>query len=153
LDEGTIEEVDRVIRSRSGGGKSIRRVSRPRQKLEDLFLDIVEKARAERAETSGAMHGGQTASFLQGGQESGDQLIERLTNAPEHAAEAPAASVEGPASHPSGHDEDIITSLTAEKPAEPAAPKPPPKPIDTSEVDRSVIDSLLSDRDAPEQQR
>jgi ABC-2 type transport system ATP-binding protein len=150
LDEGTIEEVDRVIRARSGGGKSILRVSRPRQKLEELFLDIVEKARAERAETSGAMHGGQTASFLQ--EESGDQLIERLTKA--EVTPTPEPAVPEPVSRPDEPDEDLISTLTApEKPAEPVAPRPPPKPVDTSEVDRSVIDSLLSDRDEPEQKR
>lgn len=141
LDDGTIEEVDRVIRARSGGAKSILKVSRPRQKLEELFLDIVEKARAERAETSGAMHGGETASFLKG-DESGEQLIERLVNTPEPAAAEP---VKVDAAAP---EKDLIGELTRERPEEApkaAAPKPV-KPVDTSEVDRSVIDSLLSDR-------
>jgi ABC-2 type transport system ATP-binding protein len=141
LDDGTIEEVDRIIRARSGGAKSILKVSRPRQKLEELFLDIVERARAERAETSGAMHGGETASFLKGG-ETGDQLIERLVHTPEPEAAEP---VQVEAAAP---EEDLIGNLTRDRPEEaPAAKRPEPvKPVDTSEVDRSVIDSLLSDR-------
>lgn len=82
LDEGTIGEIDRVIRSRSNGEKSIRRVARPRQTLEALFIDIVEKARSEQLSTSGATAGGSTASFLSGGAASNtDQIISDLVNA------------------------------------------------------------------------
>ncbi len=146
LDDQTIAEVDRVIRSRSGGSKSIRRVSRPRQSLEALFLDIVEKAQAERAATSGAMHGGATASFLAGEPESGEQVIERLVNtAPEPTPAAPAPAAAAP-------ERDIIGELTSDQ-AEPTPPPAPSKPIDTSEVDRSVIDNLLGGSDEPEGDR
>ncbi|QYU67674.1 ABC transporter ATP-binding protein [Leptolyngbya sp. 15MV] len=64
LDEGTLAEVDALIRARSGGTKALRRVRRPRQTLEALFLDIVERARAENLSTSGAQAGGATAEFL-----------------------------------------------------------------------------------------
>ena len=84
LDDDTITEIDRVLRAR-GKGELIR-VSRPRQRLEELFLDIVEKAQAERAETSGATHAGATASFLRGegadpggDAASGEALLESLT--------------------------------------------------------------------------
>ncbi len=81
LDEQTIAEIDEVIRRRSGGEKSIRSVSAPRQKLEELFLGIVEKAQTEKASTSGAMHGGSTAAFLRADEESaqqGEALIDSL---------------------------------------------------------------------------
>jgi len=80
LDEETLAEIDRVIRSRSGGNKSVLRVARPRQRLEDLFLSIVERARGEQLRTSGATAGGQTAEFLRGSAEDGAALIERLTS-------------------------------------------------------------------------
>ena len=85
LDEQTIAEIDEVIRRRTGNEKSIRSVSAPRQKLEELFLGVVERAQVERASTSGAMQGGLTAAFLRAeGEEptSGDALIESLVNDP-----------------------------------------------------------------------
>ncbi len=91
LDDQTIAEIDEVIRRRSGGEKSIRSVSAPRQKLEELFLGIVEKAQTEKASTSGAMHGGSTAAFLRAEEESaehGEALIDSLMS----DSEAPGVS-------------------------------------------------------------
>lgn len=157
LDDPTIAEIDRVIRERSRGEKAVIKVSSPRQKLEDLFLDIVEKAREERLETSGAVHGGGTASFLRGpdADRDGDRLIAQLTR----EEPAPAASPGAPAPERRQPSESaLIDALVAgEKPPEatprPAAPAAAPaKPIDTSEVDQSVVSALLSDQ-PPEQKR
>lgn len=149
LDEDTLAEVDRVIRTRTGGAKSVLRVSKPRQRLEELFLDIVEKAKAERLATSGATHGGETASFLKG--EEGGELIERLVSAGDAPGHEPAA----PAPAPSGPDTSVIESLTG--PAEPAErataqPRPAAPRQPQREVDRSVIDSLV-DEGGPEPRR
>ncbi|HPO94219.1 MAG TPA: ABC transporter ATP-binding protein, partial [Phycisphaerales bacterium] len=78
LDDATVAEIDAVIRRRSMGEKAIARVSRPRQRLEELFIDIVDRARAVNLETSGAQHGGTTAAFLKGDGASGDELIASL---------------------------------------------------------------------------
>lgn len=170
LDDLTIGEIDEVIRRRSGGG--VVRVSKPRQKLEELFLDIVERAQAERLGTSGATNAGQTAAFLTGSE--GDDLIERLVSAQE---EAPAAAVvEDPRQierEPSNEpDTSVIDALVREKPA----PAPGPdgggrvasgasRPAggepegarrateDAPEVDESVIDSLLGDQERPDERR
>lgn len=83
LDDETIAEIDALIRQRSGGERSILRVDSPRQTLEQKFLDIVERARAERMVTSGATHAGQTAAFLTDGKGEGDQgdaLLSRLVD-------------------------------------------------------------------------
>jgi ABC-2 type transport system ATP-binding protein len=144
LDEDTLAQIDELIRRRSGGAKAVLRVSRPRQRLEELFLDIVERAKAERLETSGATHGGQTASFLRAGPEEGDELIERLVQDREQAP----APIPEPVAQPapaSGPDDSVISTLLKGRaePA-PAAPAvPPPKPLDTRSVDESVIASLL----------
>lgn len=125
LDDDTLAEIDAVIRRRTSGNKSIRRVSHPRQSLEEYFLQIVEKARSSQVATSGAQSGGATAAFLLGEESrvSGDQLIEQLTA--QSAAEPPAAVAQQPTraepARPTGPDADIIGALTA---LESAAPKP-----------------------------
>jgi ABC-2 type transport system ATP-binding protein len=141
LDEATIAEIDRVIRSRTGEG--IARVAHPRQTLEELFLDIVAQARAERAETSGAQHGGATASFLKGQGPAGEELIQNLVyTGPAESTPAPA----GPAPAPRPED-DILSTLVKGEEQEPAPKRQvrvePARPVDTSEVDLSVIDSLV----------
>ncbi|GJQ30731.1 MAG: hypothetical protein HBSAPP03_26150 [Phycisphaerae bacterium] len=139
LDEATIAEVDRVIRVRSGGERAITKVSKPRQSLEQLFLDIVAKARAENLTTSGATAGGETASFLTSRGE-GDALIESLV-----ATEAAASGsmVETPVTPAKAPAPDVLASLVAPeappalRPAAPTTPSPP------KGVDASVIEGLL----------
>ncbi|HEX2838845.1 MAG TPA: ABC transporter ATP-binding protein [Phycisphaerales bacterium] len=139
LDDATVSEIDRLVRSRTGGDKSVRRVSRPRQSLESLFIDIVERARAEQVSTSGATSGGETASFLKG-----SELIENLVKASDEPVKAVAAApVEKPG-------ESVIDALvsgkqTMEAQAKQAAPSRPAPvaPVKQEGVDASVIDSLL----------
>ncbi|MBX3381122.1 MAG: ABC transporter ATP-binding protein [Phycisphaeraceae bacterium] len=160
LDEDTIAEIDAVIRRRTGGNKSIRKVARPRQKLEEFFLQIVEKARINRVATSGAQAGGPTAAFLlgEGAPVAGEQLIESLTA----ASAAPVASVAvapsttaAPVS-PKGPDSDLIGSLTAAKApssaSAPAAPTRSAEPTRAREdapapVDDDVISRLTDSPD------
>ncbi len=167
LDDATLAEIDRVIRARSGGHKSVLRVSRPRQKLEELFLDIVERARSEQVSTSGATSGGQTAAFLRA-HETGDALIDKLVSASDAAIPLDSK----PLVSPVGPDESLIGSLVSgsassapmppanssnappaasTEPAHPARPTSlrPSAPTPPSNVDRSLIDSLLSGGDKP----
>jgi hypothetical protein len=126
LDDETIAEIDRIIRERTHGEKSILGVSRPRQKLEELFLDIVQKAQAEKASTSGAMHGGQTAAFLKAQEDEGvggEALIDSLVRAePERApvdeADLSPMPVEGSkADEEKG--ESVIAALVNDEPETP----------------------------------
>ncbi|MEM1185773.1 MAG: ATP-binding cassette domain-containing protein [Planctomycetota bacterium] len=165
LDEDTLAEIDRVIRERTQGEKSVRRVSRPRQKLEELFLDIVKKAQAEKASTSGALHGGQTAEFLRSEEGdddgAGEALIESLVSAePESPADGELApmAVEGE-SPPSDeqHTENVIDSLMGgsdqpepesyaidQSPAQAGDhPVPAPEQPGKEDVDLGVIGSLV----------
>ncbi len=160
LDDGTLAEIDRVIRERTHGEKAVLKVGNPRQKLEELFLEIVEKAREERLETSGAVHGGVTASFLRGreiAEPEGDRLIERLVREEPLPAAIPAPVATSPDAEASS-DGGLIDALVAgEKPV--PAPRASARrasaapPIDTSEVDRSVVDALLKGPDEPEPKR
>lgn len=160
LDDETIAKIDALIRERSGGEQSLRSVSRPHQKLEELFLDIVEQAKREQAATSGAMAGGATASFLRADDEesgpSGDDLIDSLVNArAEPQADEHPASVEGEAESQTGEADEVLASLLEPEPQpEPATPDQPaahaptqshPEPAPTGSVDDDVISSLLDD--------
>lgn len=155
LDEETLAEIDQLIRTRSAGAKAIVRVSRPRQKLEELFLDIVERARAERIETSGAQSGGETASFLRADADD-ENLIDKLIS----AGEEPAAEVEErpePVAS-EGAGDDLITSLVTKEPEPEPVVQRASAPVETSDVDQSVINSLLGRAESdsaenPEQQR
>jgi hypothetical protein len=147
LQPETISRIDSVIQACEG--KAIERVQQPRQKLEQLFMDIVEKARQEQVATSGAQHGGQTASFLRGDaaeSAGGERLIDSLLRedeerpkrtsrvSPKHAASEPAA-------------DEVLKDLLGEKSAEsaPRARESKPAPKALRDVDSSVIDSLLAE--------
>lgn len=170
LDEQTIAEIDELIRRRTGGQGSIRSVTAPRQKLEDLFLGIVEKAQNEKATTSGAMHGGSTAAFLRAQEdaqqeEHGEALIDSLLSdtdgdQSEHSGDPSKASINSAipldesATDPKTDQEDsVIQSLMNDQGSTPTS--------DSSEsasqaleddqvaedVDLDVIGSLLDDDD------
>jgi len=132
LDDATVAEIDAVIRRRSMGEKAVARVSRPRQRLEELFIDIVDRARAVNLETSGAQHGGTTAAFLKGDGASGDELIASLVaegrkdeGHPSGGAAA-AAQAQAQAREAAGADLSVVSDLLSEapKPAPIAAPIP-----------------------------
>ncbi|MBN8644313.1 MAG: ABC transporter ATP-binding protein [Planctomycetes bacterium] len=133
LDPQTIGEINGVLERHA---RSHARVSRPRQRLEDLFIGLVEKAQSDRVATSGAQHGGRTASFLEG-EAGGAALIENLVE----ANQQPAMPADRPreAMKPAGPDQSLLSSLSAAtKPAAPA-----PENTGAVEPDQSVIGSLL----------
>ena len=160
LDERTIQAVEETLHRVQGVG--IEGVSAPRQTLEELFLDIVEKARAEQLATSGAQSGGRIASFLQGDEAGagpggdGSAVVDQLVKAAQAPAAAPA-TVAAPAQPAAkGADASVLDALvggssgvasggTPAKPAQatpaPQAPKPGSK--QSPAVDQSLIDSLL----------
>jgi len=147
----TIARIEEVIREREG--KGIDRVHAPRQRLEHLFLEMVDQARRESVETSGAQHGGTTAAFLKGEAEGvrGEDLVQALLR--EESGEkrarvaAPAGTGQGSGSAPApaGPRQEILDDLVAgdEKPRAVERPVAPPSP--PRDVDASIIDALLDD--------
>ncbi|MEE2720017.1 MAG: ABC transporter ATP-binding protein [Planctomycetota bacterium] len=138
----TIERVEAVIRESEG--IAIEKVSQPRQRLEDLFLDIVEQARREQVETAGATESGQTAGFLRA-QGEGDELIESLTS---DALDAPPVR----ATEVKEASREEVQRVTTDKVVEgltSAAPEPETKATEVSRkverprVDQSMIDDLI----------
>ncbi|MBC7835171.1 MAG: ABC transporter ATP-binding protein [Phycisphaerales bacterium] len=150
LDGDMISAIDRLVRERSGGERALNRAAQPRQRLEDLFIQMVEKARSERAGNSGAQHGGQTAAFLRAVPERetvGEAVIDRLVAA--GSAEDLSRASEAPKPRVAPEDDALIGSLMnqPETPSAPSTPlggggaiEPDEPPAD---VDLGVIGSLL----------
>ena len=154
------------------------RVSQSRQKLESLFLDIVEQAQREGVQTAGAGNAGQVAAFLTERQAEGDidlgnqeqvrlqasRVLDELTSpTPPPAANPRPASP--PASPPTPAGTEATTAPTAAAAPAPAAgvyPAPgtpaPPGPASTSpapaapadEADRNLLDQLTGQGPPPE---
>lgn len=149
LDEETINAVRELITHRR---HTVEKISQPRQRLEELFLTIVERAQREQLATSGAASGGATASFLTGEGESqaaqGEALIDSLTR--ETQAPAPAPDEAPMPTEEPAHDESsaVIEELISRD--EQSEPEPEisqtrktEQHTETPEIDESVIGSLL----------
>ena len=139
LSSSTIEKIEAVLHS---DGKAIDSVEAPRQRLEDLFMGIVEQAVEEQAENAGAGHGGETAAFLRDAtSEEGEGLIDSLQRA-EPEFRSTEISREPVLSDASESTDSVLSELVEEKLAEPSPPQTevPDMPDD---VDGGVIDSLL----------
>ncbi|HVK59699.1 MAG TPA: ABC transporter ATP-binding protein [Candidatus Kapabacteria bacterium] len=96
LPRATLEKVLEVIRKDVAEDKV--RIDTPTQNLENYFLNVVNKARAQEAETSGATSGNRVAEYLRGGAEAGTsqqaKVLDRLTRAEEAAPTTPAPVVQ-----------------------------------------------------------
>ena len=135
----TIDRIERVLQEEEGVG--IEQVSQPRQRLEDLFLDIVEAARRENVETSGVTETGRTADFLR--HQEGDSLIDSLVS--ETEAEPEARAVERTKEQPDVQAKDDMLDKLVE-----AAPEPEQRATEVDDapqapknVDESMIEGLL----------
>jgi DNA polymerase III gamma/tau subunit len=154
LDERTLEKIKALV---AESGSSIREVRTPRDRLENLFLRIVDEASAQKLSTGGAQIGGQVAAFLRGDDEAtggeGETVIEDLVRAasPEEPEQPPieeqTPEVEEPA-------EDVIDELvtgadteTEPEQREPSSRPPQPDREQASREDRGVIDDLISGSD------
>jgi len=100
LSKETLHKVMDVIRTDAAEDKI--RIDTPTQNLENYFLNVVNKARAAEAETSGATSGNKVAAYLRGNAESEKQpqarVLDRLTRtesetATENRPEAPKVTI------------------------------------------------------------
>ncbi len=138
LKPGTIQRIEKVLQEEEG--VAIERVSQPRQRLEDLFLDIVETARLEQVETSGVTDTGHTAEFLR--MQEGDELIDTLVSEADAVEPARAHEVvKEPESSEAGDMLDLLVD-TAPEPVS-RATEVTSVPDAPEDVDQSMIDDLL----------
>jgi ABC-2 type transport system ATP-binding protein len=142
----TLEHVQRIIREEDGEDVT---VSSPRERLETLFLRIVEQAHAEHLHTDGTAPVGEIAKFL-GEEPSGEEVLESLVRVepetPEPAVETPADEREPAAEEAAVLEELSAAGAESGEQAEPdTADAPAPQVPATREseaVDRSVLDEL-----------
>jgi len=138
----TPQMLVQIRRLLENAGQDILEVTTPRDKLEALFLRIVDEAQRQRLATGGAVATGQLAEFLREGTAGGRQLIEQLVaGAREEALPAAGAPVTASPARPRTEVlEELVTA--AEEPG-PEAPVPPVVPAGgTGTVDRAVLDEL-----------
>src|SRR6516225_4335162 len=132
LPRETMERVLQIIRKDVADHNV--RIDTPTQNLESYFLDVVQKARRDSAETSGAMSGVQVAAYLRGDAEekpAGDKILERLT-----AAQSAQPTEIAPAAPAQKIDQHKLEELT--KPTAPApAPTPAQDPAKAAELEKA----------------
>ncbi|MFP4104805.1 MAG: ATP-binding cassette domain-containing protein [Phycisphaerae bacterium] len=172
LDPATLGRIEKFI---AESGKDVRSVTTPRDKLESLFLRIVEEAQTSRIKTGGAVSDGKMAEFLTTPEEQGEQLIESLVSPEQVEPEQPEKETPAPAEPEKAQPQegvlqDLISS--AEKEEEPEkAPAPAAGPTRTESneeqqrraeerrkqaaenADRDVIEGLLGHEDDQEESR
>jgi hypothetical protein len=139
--------VERVRELLAHEQKSLRKAEAPRMKLEELFLEIVRRAQAEGAATSGARADGRLPEFLTQGVAAagpaGRAVIEQLVQGERPPAPPPPAAEPGAAPAP-GPDRAAIAGLVQPAPApEKPATEKSEAPRAAPPVDRDVIEKLL----------
>ena len=145
LSRETTEKVLQILRAEVGDTV---RLENPTQNLENYFLGVVERARAQS--TSGATSGNSVAAFIKGSAEAGasqsDKVLDRLTkpSTSATATTAPVPTVTAPA--PKVDVAKLAALTKADEPATPATSAPSatqpapeaPKPADLSKANEKL---------------
>ncbi|MGD1088459.1 MAG: ABC transporter ATP-binding protein [Verrucomicrobiota bacterium] len=142
LPRETLERVLEIIRKDVVTDKV--RVDNPTQNLESYFLDVVQKARASAAETSGAQSGARVAEYLRGGVEEKptlEKILGRL--ALPHDVQSMAEPKSPPVAPPK-IDDKKLEALTKEAATIPPPASSTPKVEPAAPVDLSKADEKLS---------
>jgi ABC-2 type transport system ATP-binding protein len=147
LPRETLERVLEIIRRDISTGEV--RVDNPTQNLESYFLDVVQKARAAAAETSGAQSGARVAAYLRAGAEdrpAAENILEKLAlpQPTEQSAAKPAPTVTVAAPKVDEKKLEAMAKASVSAPA-PAKPAPEAKPADLSKADEK-LSSLLGNK-------
>ena len=143
LSRETTEKVLALLRAEVGDTV---RLENPTQNLENYFLGVVERARAQ-AQTSGATSGNSVAAFIRGGAEAGaarsDNVLDRLTK----PTAAPVAAPSAPAAVPEARVDSVkLAALTKTETTAPASEPVPssPSPASAKPVDLGKANEKLS---------
>ncbi len=145
LPRETLERVLEIIRKDITTGEV--RVDNPTQNLESYFLDVVQKARAASAETSGAQSGARVAAYLRAGAEErpAENILEKLALPQQPVQPAARPTPAAPVATPKVDEKKLEAMAKAAVPASSSAkptPAPEAKPADLSKADEK-LSSLL----------
>lgn len=137
LSRSTTQRLLEVLRADIAEDKV--RIDVPTQNLESYFLDVVQQARRDLTETSGALSGSKVADYLRGSGEAASptaRILDRLTK-PTASAE-PEPAVSAPAAAP-------VNAVRLDQLVKPAKePEPPPPAEKPAPVDLSKANEKLS---------
>jgi ABC-2 type transport system ATP-binding protein len=125
LDEQTLEAVRRQL---AAAGKTIVDVTSPHDKLESLFLRIVQEAQDQRLATGGALAGGQVAEFLRGQAPAGKKILEQLVAAAEVPPPASAPQAPPSSTSPTQTRQSVLEELLGKDKDKVKKPPPPREP-------------------------
>jgi ABC-2 type transport system ATP-binding protein len=142
LPRQTLERVLEIIRKDVSTGEV--RVDNPTQNLESYFLDVVAKARAAAAETSGAQSGARVAEYLRGGVEARPtmgKVLEKLS-LPQVAQPAVEIKPSAQTAVPKVDDKKLEVLAQASQPV--PLPAKPAVVSETKPQDLSKADEKLS---------
>ena len=139
------EEMDKVLsvlRAELHGEEF--KVDHPRRTLEEFFLDVIAKAKAESVETAGVISGGRIADYLAKGDEKSavlESLLQEPASAPAVKEEKKAAAAE----EVQVSAEKLSGLMEEKKVVKEVAPPSPDEAKKLSEADRKLND-ILGDR-------
>jgi ABC-2 type transport system ATP-binding protein len=144
LPRETMERVLEIIRKDVVADKV--QVDNPTQNLESYFLGVVERAKQNSAETSGATSGARVAEYLRGGAEvkpSTEKILERFTVSNTAAETAPAPKVITIPTSPEANKKlEALAKPVEAAPQAQSAAEPEKKPADLSKANEK-LSSLL----------
>ena len=134
LTDDTIAKLGQVL---SSEGRDMSEVRAPRQKLESLFLGVIDQATSEGDATTGAAVGQSVAGFLGGEEAEGDQLLDELSSITPRPVQPTQTEAEVEAAKEVEPDTAALDEIAAQ-------PTPPPQEA----VDRSAPSPTEADPDA-----
>jgi ABC-2 type transport system ATP-binding protein len=142
LDEPTLAKIRKVLVE---SGNDMLDVTTPRDRLESLFLRMVQEAQEQNIRTGGALAGGGVAEFLRVGQTTGQSVIDDLLAAAKAGVAKEPEPPPAPEASPESVKEVIQELMGAKADTEKSRPQPPPRPMrdEAPKPDRGVIDDLL----------
>ena len=140
LPEAAMEQIVSIIKQNLHGGSYT--IDHPHMSLEDFFLDVVNKAKRESVETSGATSGGEIAEYLSGDAVDAKEKLEVLAGL--KIPEPPKPEIpEAPKI-----DTERLSSLETEEKA--VEEKPEPEAMDKEnleEANKKLMDILSAGKD------
>jgi ABC-2 type transport system ATP-binding protein len=138
----TLAEIERIVQQREG--KTIN-ITTPRDRLESLFLRIVDEAHTKQVATDGSARAGEIAGFLGEAGTAADVLESLVKVAPEDLGRKPAETPRPT----DGHDAGALESLTrpVEPPKKPEAAGDDNEPTKPPQVDQSLLNGLTDKRE------